>query len=528
MPEFKKSDVRLASKVSISADRVYLRDLLNEISRRSGITLTAGERDASENEQLSVFLQDVAVADAMESIWSLLSYRTAEWTWSREGSGGRSSYRLSQPLRARRYAGGLANWVQDTFERECHELSKAASQSPDDRVRTVEQMCQELFPESTGLAAGFLRSERMWQGLHLFDLSLTADKQLRVLRGEETFQFALTDLPSEAREFAEGMYKAMRPNSRTSDGSMQASPIPVWLRFETVRGDGPMAVPSLYIMLDGLGGYAYAGAAPLERLYRKALLDRWVLDGETRIDTTLEATRVTDHETAASKPSTSGLDRRIAELAEGSKISVVARLPADRNDDPGPVRGRDIAHVLEGLRDPALMHKWRVGILLVSSYSWPFELADRVPYRVVRRLRELQVVGNGFIPLIELSRVSALLSTSQLRRLSVEFQCMAVAASLREILGFMGAGRGSSLGSSLEVRLTPESKAALVRMIGSESTRKAIERDEYSSLRITMHSAANGTPTERILSVDLISLDRRPSVVMSFVCRRSTPRSSFR
>lgn len=97
----RQADPRLEKGVTFVSDRIVIGDLLEKLSALSGVALTAGERDEAGDDEVSVALHDVKVGDAMNALWSLVSYQKATWDWTATGEGKSASYRLNRPPAAR-------------------------------------------------------------------------------------------------------------------------------------------------------------------------------------------------------------------------------------------------------------------------------------------------------------------------------------------------------------------------------------------------------------------------------------------
>lgn len=112
----RQADSRLEKRVTFVSDRIAIGDLLEKMSALSSVTLTAGERDEAGDDGVSVALHDVKVGDAMNALWSLVSYQKAEWDWTATGEGKSASYHLSRPPAARFLAARLQAQAQQDFE----------------------------------------------------------------------------------------------------------------------------------------------------------------------------------------------------------------------------------------------------------------------------------------------------------------------------------------------------------------------------------------------------------------------------
>ena len=103
----RKADARLQTRVTLRSPRILVGEMLERLSRQSGVTLTADADSLTGGDSVAVSLRDVPLADAMNALWSLFSYRHAEWDWRRNairGESGRYAYTLARPDYARNRA----------------------------------------------------------------------------------------------------------------------------------------------------------------------------------------------------------------------------------------------------------------------------------------------------------------------------------------------------------------------------------------------------------------------------------------
>jgi hypothetical protein len=81
---YRKEDNRLeTTKVNLSIQNVFLGDLLDEVSKQTKVSLFCQETNFGPCERFTIHMENVVLADFMQSLWSFLSYKTAEWKWIR-------------------------------------------------------------------------------------------------------------------------------------------------------------------------------------------------------------------------------------------------------------------------------------------------------------------------------------------------------------------------------------------------------------------------------------------------------------
>ncbi len=102
--EMRAADARLETKIALSEPRTRLGTLLEKIARTTGVALAADRRDGTADVYVQAYCDGLPVADVMNGLWSLLSYRKAELEWHAEGPKEKHSYTLGRPWRADQFA----------------------------------------------------------------------------------------------------------------------------------------------------------------------------------------------------------------------------------------------------------------------------------------------------------------------------------------------------------------------------------------------------------------------------------------
>lgn len=424
-------DPRLTRKVSLRSHRISVGELCRELSRQSGVSIQVGsDRDGAGDELVSLDLRSVSLHAALNAIWSLFSYRDAEWLWSRTGTGDESRYRLYRPLAAQQLPGRLQAWSQEQFERQAARLIAAALAAPEERARLAEQ---------DPIIRSALDDPQFWKALRLFHLLLPPDQRLKVLRGEARIRLPVTGLPQEGREFAlEEFEKAGRMGRF---GGMIGAAGPEWIEF----GASPDSEPdtysrSLFVYLQGLGGFSYAGGTPLRSDFLRHFQESWLLPGDSP-DTEMEASRVGPGAREKPFPSREDprLDQRLFELSAAAPLSFIAQLPPTQElRDPGSPSGGVLSAFLKRVADrrPQLLHKWRDGVLLCTYPSWhnPLRRAGVLPWKAREAFLALPHSPSSLLTLRDLSRIAAETTAPQFEALAEDLPNLRGAEHWRALL----------------------------------------------------------------------------------------------
>src|SRR5262249_17968451 len=151
-------------------------ELLEELSRQSGVSLSTPDTEPESGIALSVFLHKVPLADAMNSLWSLVGYQQAEWLWKREGEPGNWRYLFLPTAGARDLYARTNRKIQAAFEDQAAFLLSAARSTPEDRKKLLGKR-----PELDIV----LRDDRHMEGLNFLLESLSSEQLQRILRRQE-------------------------------------------------------------------------------------------------------------------------------------------------------------------------------------------------------------------------------------------------------------------------------------------------------------------------------------------------------
>ena len=413
-------DSRLSRKVTIQEPRIYVGELLERLAKQAQIEITPGSgKDGAGDDVIVAYVDEVAVGDVMDALWSLLSYRGATWHWKRVGRKGKYGYELVRPLNARRLSAVLRQQAQRDFEDLSRSLLATTRLTPEQRRARAKR------GDLVGSLVGQL--QRTNDGRKVFLESLSPKQQLRVLRGQSSPRIPVDQLSPAGRAFVRSIWRSSQGARARRDGIPNPIPEPQWIQFHVASHYD--LTPALYILVEGLGGYSYSGGGTLEKAFRGKVGDFWKLDGDLNTNangaTSVKAKKETEAESAERQVGRFQAGR-LGQLARGAPLSLLARLWDNQSRDPGPPGGQRVDEYLQRLqrREPRLLHKWRGPILLLTSLAWIQEDRPdtRVPWVVVKQLQAAVRRGDGFLSLGDLAALGASeLAEGQLTRLAIDF-----------------------------------------------------------------------------------------------------------
>ncbi|MFN3648154.1 MAG: hypothetical protein ACK47B_01135 [Armatimonadota bacterium] len=509
------ADPRLSRRESISGHRIYVAELLEKVTAKWGVPVSAEE--GAGDYQVTLHLTDVPLSSVMDGLWSLLSRENASWKWIRSGDPGEYEYRLIRPLAARQLPGKLRAELQADFESHADAMLSALDMTPEE---------QRKLAERDPAVALMTPGSRLRDGLQAFSDSVSPEQRTRVLRGEDTLTIPVDQLSDQGKSFVHSIWSQSQAQRRNAAGGWEAVPPPANIRIYT-RPSGARLAPTLFIALDGLGGYGYLGGNPFEKRQREKMDALWMLPGDAASHLVARARISEEPAEQEREPRIStddALARRLDELADAAPLDYLALLPRRRHPDPGSPRANVVEEFLDRLY---LQRKWRGDLLLLTYPTW-FTLEGEEgnpPWSLVKSLRDAEVgaakgerpdegtiaelrarekEGGGWLTLRHLAWAAATLTEQQLTRLAEEFPVMANVAQARPFLAVLHHS------APLRTRL------ASARGVGMEQFRAAVGtplRPDLQRLLSTpggtavrireTEAEANGVPVRRI-SIEIL------------------------
>ncbi len=445
--DMRREDVRLEQRITVSAARIQIGDLLERVSKATGVSIRAEEKDGASDPEVSVFLRGLPVADAMDSLWSLVSYKDAEWRWEREGKPGAYTYALTRPLSAQRLGERIAARIQQDFEDEADAYRSAQALSP--------------------------------------------EQQKAVLRGQQNVTVPLDQLGPHGKALVkmvwdEGAHYKINP----VDGSTSPQPDPDRVTFMCPWAESHVA-PALFINIPGAGAYAYMGAVPADRAAITYIDDLWLMPGDHKTNTLDDASIPANAKPVdGAVPDERSLDGRLRRLSRLTGVSIIARVPDDRSRERTSWTAREERVLLDILRNmpdllPPIRWKWRGSTLLVANAAWYMESATDVPWPFVRGLLRSQGEHDGFLTLDDLVAAADKLSGRQILKLMGKFPVLGIASANRWLLASIARS------SNLRVDLQSKRGSGLANLLpggaasGPETADAINHGAEYVRLKVT-------------------------------------------
>lgn len=184
-PEIAAKDARLQKKVSFFADRLFLFDLLAELQQQTGVTISVDSEDPFSGLPLMVSLKANTLQETLDALWSVLSYRNAQWKWQVRGEAPNFRYHLLRTPRAHEVSALWKRKAQEAVTKQVIAIIEASRLSPERRKSTLESFStgEYKFPKEY---IEYLRgkdSEPFWTKVRSISDELTTDEIRDVFNG---------------------------------------------------------------------------------------------------------------------------------------------------------------------------------------------------------------------------------------------------------------------------------------------------------------------------------------------------------
>ncbi len=524
----RRQDPRLEKTVTLISSRIYLGELLERFSEQTGATISADEESGAADVQVTVSLRRVPLADAMDALWSLVSYQDAKWDWERTGKAASYRYSLVQPEAARLLPITLQKQVHKEFEGETNKLLAGLKMTPD---QLKEAAKGDLL--LTTLADG--KDDRVRPSMEIF-AGLPSEVQQAIIEKQQGITIPVSALAPGGRKFVHDKWLWTRDNggmTKDSKGNLTPVPEPTSIFIVSGRHSGEIA-PSLNLDI-GFGCGDLAGGGFMEKDWRGKIGLMWMNPGDAPEIPDAARQISMPHSSQPDTPDTETFASRLLQLSKAAPFSFLARLPDAHTFNSSITRElpyhRSVQDYLTRLQDASIAHKWRGGILLLAQPSWltdPEAPAD-APWSVARRLRDREAQGDGHLTLDDFAWAAGRTTPAQMQGLAAHFPGMAGAASWHDLLALYDGSpslrprllspQGDDYAGSLHA-------AAEGMNQDIEKARKLVADGSAARVRLLVLQHDDWKPVVREVSVQLLSGAGRVVLEQGFTYSRHQWRSS--
>ncbi len=433
-----KADARLQTHVTIRSPHILIGELLERLSKQSGVTLVADDWSTVGSDSVTVSLHDVPLSDAMNAVWSLFSYQHAEWDWQRrpvKGETDKYTYTLARPDYARFLAEHLQEQVQTDFEAQAQELFDALDM-PTDQLKEA--------AKNNLLLRGLQDDGRVRPGMQIL-ATLSPETLLNILRSPEGVTIPISELSPEALKALNTSWDwedSIGVGHHLPDGSVVPMPRSDHISINIYTSSGDVA-PALF-MSSGRGSGEYFGGAFMQAAWQQKMNALWI-QPEDKVDNLASARALAMPKKMPVPKPLYPLADYLLRFADAVQVPLLARIP--HKVDVGtqtmalsqmPASTTVTEFLTRSQKLLALDHKWRGGVLLLTGQNWFIGQSEgaRLPWTEVRRLRNAEAAGDGFLTLNDIAHAANVLNPAQMAALGEWFPVMSQAAEWHDFLAF--------------------------------------------------------------------------------------------
>lgn len=424
--KMRQMDNRLNVPVSFHADRMYLGELLENLTAQTHVALSTDLDSSFSGTRITCDLKKLPLADVMNSLCSLVGFKDAPWEWRSETRQGTLRYNFRPTRSATVLSERLTKEMQEAFEAQADLMIKMAQMSPQDRQANVDKLATSMLLTDTKVAQEFVSPslDRFWAAIRLFAAAVPPDQRTRIWRGE-TVNIPLASLSDADRQLA---LKLGGKNTVIVTNEGREEIVPDTIRFKTTRYNGDRKVISMQMFISvggkaGFQGMSYFGMLTFGLLARA--YEGWILSGDQKIrDIEMHAiTALAPFQPEGSWLGTPQLDRDIVQLAVTEGVSFLALIPEYSGSPLPAILGKTPKQYFEDLwkDEPYVMHKWRRDVLLANYPTWFYGDDAQYSYAVVKRLRVSKRNQEGLLKLEDVTEAVTTLKEAQWKRLGEEF-----------------------------------------------------------------------------------------------------------
>lgn len=503
-------DPRLERTVTVDSDRIALGSLLENLSKQSGVSLRVDERDTLSGVPVFVSLKSVALADAMNGIWSLLGYSGAPWWWQPDGTQIKRSYTLLPSLAAHNLASRLKNEAVSLYDEHVRVMMRVAGMPVEERKKHVADINRSIFlSDKDPTAQNWVEADFLWEGLRTIAESASPELQHQIIHGGASLTLALDKMSDDGRLFVKHYVASMSPNMVNADGTQSPRPLPETI---TISARRHTVTPTLSIFLHDSGGMSFLGGPVVQVGIVNRLGKKWLLPGDTtsnKLESLVSAPskRLDLNASEENELANFPVTKAVRQLATSTPLSILGILDDEQPLDPGTPYGQTVEAYLQRVRDYGMTSvKWRGSVLLLRG---PMTFVDddfNIPYLLTKRLTSLGVEGRNLFTLAELATVLANLSRNQIARAAMQYALMREVQRFAPLLAVYYADR--DFGRTSGLPLSADLLATLGRVIPL-SPNNPIVTGEAQRLRLAVEDDLLADPPVRRFKVQYMMPDRK-------------------
>lgn len=466
-----QEDERLKQHVSITASHMYLKELLAELSRKTGVTVQADEKDMAPAIEMMARFDDIALSDVLNSLWTLISNSNSRYIWLRSGKADKQVYSLFEPYTVKSRGIRMREYAMHAYEEYIDTLCNLAELSPQERKEKKSLFHRVLQQSQSKSADAMYDTDLTWVDAALFSELFPKERRHAVLFGGESIDIPFEQASDKAKQLFAASWKGLNSYTVSPDGTKTPVPMPKRIHIYAAVSLGSEMMPAITMQ----HGTDYSGSLissiPMDDSLRHILKERWAMlpdewTNPAELKPLPETTKyfvaepkepaiqihppkidnpngLTEEQIASFMKSMRENQRNIrplrTQLMNISKmlnIPLLAVLPEQLGSDKTFAKGQLLEEVFKKLDDHGnLMHKWRNNVLLISYPKWFYGEPSSVTYAVLKPLLDTK---DGIIDMKALVKFVGMASDAQMLKLAENFPVLRGAYPMRHLLLFAG------------------------------------------------------------------------------------------
>ena len=401
------AEARLSRRISISTRRILIGELLEQLSKDTGVRLSASDRVAPiSGYPLTVVVHDRPAAEVLEAVRRLYHFPPDRWYWTREGSGYHTGFTLRSSLTPAAIAAARQRFAENFVLESRRRAARFFQASPPERAA--------MAANDPALASFGESPQQFERSRHFFSLiAPLSDAALQsVMRGQPV-EVPVARLSLAQRQWLQGEYR-MR-NFLGKEDIVQPDQLE---KLQVVKDPEDVSVG---VDLGPLGTYSVLGGYWLDGALRTAATTGWKVAGEeNHAEGRVPAEGVTPRN---NELALAGVEDDIVQrLGRLGRVNVILdRSRVGQFSAAGSTLQGPVAEALGALEKGNLIWKRWSSYYLLRRSDWQARPWDSfVPWSEIKRYRKVAAEHDGYFTEAEWIELASL-RREQLEQLSEEF-----------------------------------------------------------------------------------------------------------
>ena len=422
-PEFTAQDKRLQKKITLVAEDMSFSEILEDLAKQTGVALKIDREAPASGVNVLVRLKGIPLIEAMNTLWSSVSYKGSEWLWEASGKGDKTEYTLVKTNRSAELPKNLEHYVRLKFEQFVEGMFKFGQLTKDERKKNLDlYFDSSLVQRDTKIK--FPPEGEFWD-LYFDDLKLLGDIRtpaqiVEVMLGSP-WKHQVDQLPKDQQEKIQKLMERHMPE-------LKEKPMDSSFTF-ILKNDGlfdrnnPGLMPTLWVGLERnheMNGFASIRGRQIEGGLANYIRSLWIAKPDDQERNLIEKRPLypdTPPYPAIHDGPHGGIDwtnlrrkwwMKIGDQYDLPLCVLVSTLPGTDAFPYTPQRLEELLRGKDG-RDMGNMPmiKWRDGILISAPTSWYRGAEGYAPAVVTDTLKRLE--DKQRIPVLDLAQLIGVL-----------------------------------------------------------------------------------------------------------------------